>query len=77
MEHDKSDDHEKDGGAASQIMMNETTITLNTTVKPELAELPCFSCGELVAVMLPFYGCVYCTDCGQAKSYFTIPDATE
>lgn len=40
-------------------------------LKREPAELPCQSCGKLVTVMLPFYGCVFCSDCIKGESYET------
>lgn len=40
--------------------------------KPTPADIPCFSCGALVHVMLPFYGCVYCRDCMSPKKQFTL-----
>lgn len=39
-------------------------------------ELPCQNCGKLVWVTLPFYGCVFCSDCMKGESYETA-DAPE
>lgn len=35
----------------------------------KLTELPCQNCGELVSVLAPFYGCVFCVDCMKTESY--------
>jgi len=34
-----------------------------------LSEVPCFNCGKLVSVMLPFYGCIFCSDCMKGGAY--------
>ena len=39
-------------------------------------KLPCQNCGELVEVCLPFYGCVFCSECKRGESYETA-DAPE
>lgn len=36
---------------------------------PTMAEVPCQNCGRMVSVMLPFYGCVFCSDCQDGGSY--------
>ena len=42
----------------------------------EQAEVLCQNCGKPVWVILPFYGCVFCSDCMQSQSYETA-DAPE
>lgn len=32
--------------------------------------IPCFSCGTLVKVRLPFYGCVFCGVCNINNTYY-------
>ena len=39
-------------------------------------KLPCQNCGKLVDVCLPFYGCVFCSECMKGESYETA-DAPE
>ena len=39
-------------------------------------EIPCQNCGKLVLVAVPFYGCVFCSECMQGESYETA-DAPE
>ena len=29
--------------------------------EPQAGQVPCFNCGVPVSVMLPFFGCVYCS----------------
>jgi hypothetical protein len=45
-------------------------------VKAKIAEIPCQNCGTLVNVRLPFYGCVFCSDCMKFESFETA-DAPE
>lgn len=39
-------------------------------------ELPCQNCGKLVLVTVPFYGCIFCSECIESESYETA-DAPE
>ena len=51
--------------------ISEPKIYISTTPKIEkrtLSEIPCFNCGKLVSVMLPFYGCIYCSECMKGGS---------
>jgi hypothetical protein len=51
--------------------MNESgTWVYNNDVKYQLGEVPCDSCGKMVAVLLPFVGCVYCGDCISLTNNF-------
>ena len=38
--------------------------------EPELGEAPCQNCGILVTILLPFVGCVFCSDCIKADSSY-------
>ena len=31
-------------------------------------KIPCYNCGKLVDIWLPYYGCVFCEDCGATKA---------
>ena len=37
-------------------------------VEPSIGQLPCQNCGRLVTVILPFLGCVFCSDCMKGDS---------
>ena len=41
-----------------------------------IAKLPCQNCGKLVIVHIPFYGCIFCSECMKDESYETA-DAPE
>ena len=45
--------------------MEETNGSSFYTCEQEIAlgEAPCQNCGKMVAIMLPFIGCVFCEDC--------------
>ena len=49
--------------------MSEFNITASTNndyfgnQEKALAEIPCQNCGKLVTVMIPFIGCIFCSDC--------------
>ena len=40
-----------------------------------VGEIPCQNCGKMVTVMLPFIGCVFCSDCMKGDSGWN--DGTE
>ncbi len=44
--------------------------------KPIWGYMSCQSCGEQVYVQLPFYGCVFCSECIGGESFETA-DAAE
>jgi len=50
--------------------MKQANDSGNYTYKQErtLGEAPCQNCGRMVAVMLPFIGCVFCGDCAKNDS---------
>ena len=31
-------------------------------------ETPCWNCGKPVLITVPFYGCIYCSDCSGGRS---------
>jgi len=33
--------------------------------KPRIGQLPCQNCGRMVPVILPFLGCVFCSECAK------------
>lgn len=46
------------------------TWIYNNEQKYKKGKLPCESCGKPVTVMLPFVGCVYCSDCITASNNY-------
>lgn len=42
----------------------------------KVAKMPCQNCGKMVNVMVPFYGCIFCSECMKGESYETA-DAAE
>ena len=57
--------------AKKEIMPKSYVATSPKMGELTSAEVPCFNCGKLVHVMLPFYGCVFCSDCTKSGSYST------
>lgn len=45
--------------------------------EPKLVEANCFSCGKPVMIVVPFYGCVYCSDCIKSESTINYSATTE
>ena len=56
---------------------NLNNIIFKKSEEPvELVEAECQNCGKKVMIALPFYGCVFCSDCKKGESYETA-DAPE
>ena len=52
------------GGTGSDFLVDDITKNSEGTMEDnKIVNIACFCCGKLVQVMLPFYGCVYCSDC--------------
>jgi hypothetical protein len=49
---------------------------LKHNIEHKEGEVPCQSCGKVVRVTLPFYGCVFCSDCKNSDGDHTA-DAPE
>lgn len=55
---------------ASVVTVGPSWIRKKTELeKPRVEMLPCQNCGNLVAVVMPFVGCVFCSDCQQDGTY--------
>lgn len=50
--------------------------TSSIKIKRQVVLVPCFNCFKKVAVVLPFYGCIFCSDC-QETEYNYSADAPE
>jgi len=46
--------------------MNDTDTS--SSKKPETGWVPCQNCGKPILVILPFIGCVFCSECIKAGS---------
>jgi len=50
--------------------MNDETVSANGwfsgVLEREVGEVPCQNCGRLVAVIVPFLGCVFCSECMES-----------
>ena len=48
-----------------------TSSAYSTTLsEPKLVNAPCQNCGKMVQVMIPFVGCVFCSDCARGTSIY-------
>ena len=56
--------------------MGEPNSTYSYKIEPSIGKVPCQNCGRLVTVMLPFLGCVFCSDCIKGDSGYNDGDET-